>query len=140
MGGASAQRVELVARALAATVLGDVRVVPATFTATVWGWSPNLTVRSRAELLVALAAMEEPLTGRELRFDVSDLGPDRAVAEFVVKGRHTEPVLLDNDVLVEPRHGVVVLAGAFFAEFDAGRICRYRLYFDDAGFLEQLLL
>ena len=64
----------------------------------------------------------------------------RAAAEWVVSATHTGPLVLDDDLVIEPSGGQLVLAGATFAELRDGKISAFRHYFDDAALLEQMLL
>jgi ketosteroid isomerase-like protein len=131
---------ELVVRALEAAATGDHSLISDTFTEDVVGWSPNLSVSSRDELEAELADRDQSLSDVELVCSATAVGADRVVAEWVVSATHVGPLVLDDEVVLEPSNQEVVLAGATFAELRDGRICSFRHYFDDAALLEQLLL
>lgn len=65
---------------------------------------------------------------------------NKAVAEWRVAADHTGPLLVADELLIEPTGRRLSLAGASFAEFSDGRISSIRHYFDDAALLEQMLL
>jgi ketosteroid isomerase-like protein len=119
---------------------GDTREVAELFTEDVNGWGPTLVVRSRAELIEQLEAAEDALTNLQLTIDALYVVGDAAIAEWRVSASFTGPVLIDDDLLVEPTGQDLTFAGATVAQLRDGRIERFRLYFDDAAFLEQLLV
>jgi ketosteroid isomerase-like protein len=127
-------------RALEVAVTGDVADLDQIFTDDVVGWSPNLSITTRDELADAIDDREDALSQAEIAVTASQLGPDRAVAEWTLAAVHTDPLVLDDDAKVDPSNQRIVLAGATFAEFRDGRISGFRHYFDDAALLEQLLL
>jgi hypothetical protein len=135
----SAEAAALLVLALEAAVKGDPITIEEVFTEDVVGWSPNLSVTSRAELEQELSHRDGALDDVEIDVSIYELGPDHAAAEWVVSARHVGPLELD-DLVVPPSGGGLVLAGATFAELRDGKICAFRHYFDDAALLEQMLL
>ena len=127
-------------RALGTLIAGDGRGVREVFTADVSCWSPNLLVTSRDELAAALAAPDDVMTDVEVTVGSIDVIGDKAVAEWVVSGVFSTPFLLDDDVLIEPNGRRLIVAGVTVAEFEGEKIRRLRNYFDDAAFLEQMLV
>jgi len=135
----SRSRKEVLSRALEAEVGGE-PVDPGTlFTDDVVGWSPYATVSG-------LAAMTDLATLRELAFSnvvilfrgLDEVG-NKAFAEWVIEADHTGPLVLGDDVVVEPTGRRVQLAGATVADFRDGKIRSYRTYFDDISLIEQLV-
>ena len=135
----SRSRKEVLSRALEAEVGGE-PVDPGTlFTDDVVGWSPYATVSG-------LAAMTDLATLRELAFSnvvilfrgLDEVG-NKAFAEWVIEAVHTGPLVLGDDVVVEPTGRRVQLAGATVADFRDGKIRSYRTYFDDISLIEQLV-
>jgi ketosteroid isomerase-like protein len=126
-------------RALAVALSGDNDEVAELFTEDVCGWSPTIVISSRAELVEQLDYYEDALSDLELTVDAVYVSGDVAVAEWRVRAVFSGPFLIDDDVLVEPTGEDVTFAGAAVAELSGGRIRRFRLYFDDAAFLEQVL-
>ena len=109
------------------------------FTDDVIGWSPYASI-SGLEALSALSAL------RELAFSnvvivlrgVDEVG-NRAYAEWLIEADHTGPLVLDDDVVLEPTGRRVVLAGCSVADFRDGKIQSYRTYFDDLSMIEQIV-
>jgi ketosteroid isomerase-like protein len=103
------------------------------------GWSPNLFVRSRAELLDAVGPRDDTFTAVEVDVRALDELGDKAIAEWHVSADHTGPLFIDDDVVIEPTGRRLHLSGATVAEFDGDRICAFRSYFDDLALVEQAL-
>lgn len=127
-------------QALEAAVTGDESKLDETFTEDVVGWSPNLSVTSRAELAEEFGDRHDVLSNIVISFDAIYLVGDNAIAEWRVGADHTGPLLIDGEIPIEASGRRIVLAGATFAEFRGDQICAFRNYFDDAALLEQLLL
>jgi len=138
VGRATAQRA-----LLAAAVTGDAETLGGLVTDDVTGWSPNLFVTSRQELLDELEEREGAFTNIAISVDTLDVIGGCATAEWRLSADHTGPMTLEvgdeDEVVIDPTGNTVVLAGATFADFDGDRICSLRHYFDDAALLEQLL-
>jgi hypothetical protein len=131
---------DLLARALEAAVTGETGEIDEVFTEDVTGWSPNMLVTSRAELAEELAERDDALSNIVIEIDTMDAHGGRAAAEWRVAADHTGPLVLDDDIVIDPSGRRLVLAGATFAEFRDDKICSFRHYFDDAALLEQLLI
>jgi hypothetical protein len=127
-------------RALETLLGGDGAGVCEMFAADVSCWSPNLLVSSKDELVAALAVSDDVLTEVELTVGSVEVVGDKAIAEWVVSGMFARPFLLDDDVLIEPNGRRLTVAGVTVAEFAGEKIRRLRTYFDDAAFLEQMLI
>jgi hypothetical protein len=127
-------------QALEAAVTGDDSTLDQTFTEDVVGWSPNLAVTSRAELAEEFGDRHDALSNIVIAFDAIYIIGDNAIAEWRISADHTGPIVVDDDLQLEPTGRNIVLAGATFAEFRGDQICAFRNYFDDAALLEQLLL
>ena len=125
--------------ALRAAIGGDLEAAYELFTEDVMGWSPNLVVRSRAELLMAMLAHDDALTEVEVAIEPVDVIGDKAIAEWVATATFSGPFLVDDDLLVEPNGRRLVMAGVTIAEFRGPQIRAFRSYFDDGAFLEQML-
>jgi ketosteroid isomerase-like protein len=126
-------------RLLDATVTGDRDAMSDLVTSDVTGWSPNLFVTSRDELLAALEQRDDAFSGIEVRVQALDHVGDKAIAEWHVAVDHTGPLAFEDDVVIEPTGRRLHLSGATVAEFDGDRICAFRSYFDDLALVEQLL-
>ncbi len=127
-------------QALEAAVTGDDSTLDQTFTEDVIGWSPNLAVTSRAELAEEFGDRHDALSNIVIAFDAIYIIGDNTIAEWRISADHTGPIIVDDDLQLEPTGRTIVLAGATFAEFRGDQICAFRNYFDDAALLEQLLL
>lgn len=124
---------------LEGSATGDPERLGAAVTDDVTGWSPNLLVVSRQELLEALEDRQDALSNVETTVDALYEVGDTAVAEWHVVADHTGPFVIDDEAVVEATGRQLHLAGATFAEFDGDRICAFRHYFDDLALLEQVL-
>ena len=109
------------------------------FTDDVVGWSPYASISG-------LAALAELSAFREIAFSnvvillrgVDEVG-NRVYAEWLIEADHTGPLVLDEDVVMEPTGRRVVLAGVSVADFRDGKIQSYRTYFDDLSMIEQIV-
>ena len=124
---------------LRAAVDGDSDAMGDLVTEDVIGWSPNLFVRSRAELLDAVGQRDDAFSAVELDVRALDELGDKAIAEWHMAADHTGPLYVDDDVVIEPTGRRLHLSGATVAEFDGDRICAFRSYFDDLALVEQAL-
>jgi predicted ester cyclase len=115
------------------------RLLDATVTVDVMGWSPNFLVTSRDELLTAYEERDDAFSGIDVRVQGLDLVGDKAVAEWRVSVDHTGPLTFEDDLTIEPTGRRLHLSGATVAEFDGDRICAFRSYFDDLALVEQML-
>lgn len=125
---------------LHAAITGDGDAIGDVVTDDVSGWSPNLVVNSRGELLDAVAGRDDAFTGIELDVRALDELGDKAIAEWHVAADHTGPLVIDDDLVIEATGRRLHLSGATVAEFDGDRICAFRSYFDDLALVEQVLL
>ena len=125
--------------ALRAAVDGDVGPVPELFTEDVRGWSPNLVIASRDELLVALLAREDALSEVEVSVEPIDVIGDKAIAEWVVTAVFSGPFPIGDDVVIQPNGQEIMLGGAIAADFTGDKISAFRNYFDDVTLLVQML-
>jgi len=124
---------------LRAAVTGDGDALGDVVTDDVIGWSPNLFVRSRTELLEAVGPRDDTFSGVVVDVRALDELGDKAFAEWHVAADHTGPLFVDDDVVIEPTGRRLHLSGATVAEFDGDRICAFRSYFDDLALVEQAL-
>jgi len=111
----------------------------ALFTDDVVGWSPYASVEG-LDAMMALAALREiAFSNVALSLRGLDEVGNKAFAEWVIDADHTGPLVLSEDVALEPTGRYVQLAGATVADFREGKIRSYRTYFDDISLLEQLV-
>jgi hypothetical protein len=132
-------RAETLRRLLEGSVTADVATVDTIVTSDVSGWSPNLLVRSKEELLDVLGDLDDSLTNVKSSIDAIDEVGDKAIAEWHLSADHTGPLVLGDDLVLEPTSRRLHLAGATFAEFEGDRISAFRHYFDDLALIEQAL-
>ncbi len=141
MASTASARASAMRRLLDATVTGDRAAIADLVTADVTAWSPNLFVTSRDELLGAFEHRDDAFSGIEVRVQALDQIGDKAITEWHVAADHTGPLVVDDDLVIEPTGRRVNLSGATIAEFDGDdRICAIRSYFDDLAIIEQLLV
>ena len=139
MASTASAQASAMRRLLDATVTGDRAAMADLVTADVTGWSPNLFVTSRDELLAAVEQREDAFSGIEVRVQALDQIGDKAVAEWHVAVDHTGPLAVDDDLVIEPTGRRLHVSWATVAEFDGDRICAFRSYFDDLALIEQIL-
>ena len=127
-------------RLLDAAVTGDGDSMADLVTADVTGWSPNLFVTSRDDLLAELERRrEDTFSEIEIHVQALDEVGDKAIAEWHMAANHTGTLVVDDDLVIEPTGRRLHLSGATVAEFDDDRICAFRSYFDDLALVEQVL-
>ena len=135
----SESRKDVMVKALEAEV-GSASVDLGTlFTEDVVGWSPYANVSGLAGL-AALSALRDIAFSNVviLLRDVDEVG-NRVYAEWVIEADHTGPLVLDDDVVLDPTGRHVQLAGCSVADFREGKISSFRTYFDDLSMIEQIV-
>jgi ketosteroid isomerase-like protein len=125
---------------LHAAVTGNGTSMADLVTEDVIGWSPNMAVRSRADLLAALDLPDDSFSEIDIQIRALDQIGDKAFAEWHVAADHTGPLVVDDDLVIEPTGRRFHLSGATVAEFEGERICAFRSYFDDLALVEQALV
>ncbi len=138
--GSSADRAAVLVQAVEATVTGDSRVVRQLYADDVQGWSPVMTVSSAAELAVELEDRQEAFSDIDLEVTPLDVGDEQACVEWVATATHSGPLIVDDDVVIEPTGGRFTLRGVTVADFEGDRIRAFRQYWDEVSLLEQLEL
>jgi ketosteroid isomerase-like protein len=136
--GSSADRAATLVQAIEASVTGDSRVVRELYADDVHGWSPVMTVSSAAELAVELEDRQEAFSDIDLDVTPLDVGDDQACVEWVATATHSGPLVVDDDVVIEPTGGRFTLRGVTVADFEGNRIRAFRQYWDEVSLLEQL--
>ena len=106
----------------------------------VQGWSPTMTVTSAAELAVELEDRQDAFSDIELDVTPLDVGDDQACVEWIATATHSGPLLVDEEVVIEPTGGRFTLHGVTVADFEGDRIRAFRQYWDEVSLLEQLQL
>ena len=138
--GSSADRAAVLVQAIEATVAGDSRVVRDLYSDDVQGWSPVMTVSSAAELAVELEDRQEAFSEIDLEVTPLDVGDDQACVEWIATATHSGPLVVDEEVVIEPTGGRFTLRGVTVADFEGDRIRAFRQYWDEVALLEQLQL
>ena len=138
--GSSADRAAVLVQAIEASVTGDSRVVRELYADDVQGWSPVMTVSSSAELAVELEDRQEAFSEIDLEVTPLDVGADQACVEWIATATHSGPLVIDEDVVIEPTGGRFTLRGVTVADFEGDRIRAFRQYWDEVSLLEQLEL
>jgi len=138
--GSSADRAAVLVQAIEASVTGDSRVVRELYADDVQGWSPVMTVSSAAELAVELEDRQEAFSDIDLDVTPLDVGADQACVEWIATATHSGPLVIDEDVVIEPTGGRFTLRGITVADFEGDRIRAFRQYWDEVSLLEQLEL
>src|SRR5690349_17891316 len=107
----STSREAILIRALEAALTGDHTIIEATFTDDVVAWSPNVSASNRAELEEEFAENDEALSNVVFSVDSLDVVGDKAIAEWRASAEHTGPMIIGDDLLIEPTGRTIVLAG-----------------------------
>jgi ketosteroid isomerase-like protein len=130
---ANTRRAEHLTQAITAAVEGDVRPIELLFTPDVVGTGPVLNVSSRDELTTGIKARRGELLDVEIAFAPLEVGGHQAAVEWVASGVNAGGVRLEPS-----RMGPGAAAGrrvrvraVTVAEFEDGRICSFRSYWDD---------
>ena len=63
---------------------------------------------------------------------------DRACVEWVATATHSGPLVVDDDLVIEPTGVRCSLRGVTVAEFDGDRIRSFRQYWDEVSLIAQL--
>jgi hypothetical protein len=127
------QRADHLTRAIAAAVEGDVTPIETLFTPDVFGYGPALSVSSRDELTTGIKARRGELVDIEIAFAPLDVRGRQAAVEWVASGIHAGPVQLEPTRMGPgtPVGERVRVRAVTVAEFEDGRICSFRSYWDD---------
>jgi ketosteroid isomerase-like protein len=126
-------------RLLDAVVTGDRESMAGLVTDDVIAWSPNVVIRSRADLLEALDHRDDSFSDVDVDVQALDQIGDKAIAEWHVAATHTGPMVVDDGLVIAPTGRRLHLSGATIAEFDGDHVCAFRSYFDDLALVEQVL-
>ncbi|WP_040492114.1 nuclear transport factor 2 family protein [Ilumatobacter nonamiensis] len=134
------------ARAVCRTLLstrtsdGDLRHLEAALEELVVVWTPAVCLRSRSEVVRALADADDALGEVVVVFDSSASTGSSVFVEWVATGRFTGPALLNDDELVEPSGAVIRVGGAMQLSFQDGQhVSEIHCYYDRLGLTEQLI-
>ena len=123
-----------------ATVVGEPVELHLALAADAVGWSPSGAFTYRDQAVTLSLESVSSLVVEE--FHIESLSWDDPVvsAEWRLVARQSEPLLIDEDILVEPTDRLVLLFGATIAEIRCDRVVVLHTYFDDAALIEQILL
>lgn len=124
-------------RAVQASITGDAGALAELFTDDVHGSSPTLTVSSLDELTLELAGCRHTFSALELAAEAS-VTDERGYAEWVISGRHTGPLVVDETIVVPPAGQRISFRGVTVVEFTGDKISSFRQYWDELAFLEGL--
>jgi ketosteroid isomerase-like protein len=131
-------RATTLARALHAGIKADRETLHELLTDDVRAWTPTLATSSLGELLDELDRRDGAFSEMDLEVTPLDVGGDYACAEWTVEVTHSGSIQLSADDTIEPSGMRVTLHGVTVAEFDGGRICSLRQYWDENAVLGQL--
>ena len=134
----SASRKDVLLKAIEAEVAGESVDLGTLFTDDVVGWSPYASVSGLTALAELAALREVAFSNVVVMFRGLDEVGNKAFAEWVIEADHTGPLVLDEDVVLEPTGRHFTLPGVTVADFRDGKIRSYRTYFDDVSLIEQI--
>ena len=132
-------RGQVLRRGLEACITGDVEALPELFTADVSGWGPHMLVSSLDQLRETVASREEALSDVGVEIDSLDVLGNKGFVEYRINAVFSGPFVLDEDTVIQPTGGKILLGAALVAEFTGDKISAFRTYFDDAALLEQMV-
>ena len=121
-------------------VAGEPDEVARNLTPDATGWSPAGAYRCRIDAIALVARSMAWLDVDDLHVTMLLWSAPIALAEWHLTASHREPMLIRDDLLVEPSGRTVALDGAAAIELSGERISSAHVYFDDARLIEQLLL
>jgi ketosteroid isomerase-like protein len=130
---ANEARADRLSQAITAAIEGDVSPVEELFTPDVVGSGPALAVRSRDELTIGIKERRGSLLDIEIAFAPLDVSGRQAAVEWVATGVNAGPIELEGSRMghgAPPGERIRVRA-VTVAEFEDGRICSFRSYWDD---------
>jgi len=136
--GSNADRAAALVRGIEASVTGDSIVIAELYTDDVRGSSPAMLISSAAELAVEFEDRDEAFSDVELDLKPLDAGGNQACVEWVATVTHSGPLVVDDDLVIEPTGRRLALRGVTVADFDGDRICSFRQYWDEVSIIEQL--
>ena len=125
-------------RALEASVAGDSSVIAELYVDDVHGRAPAMTISSAAELAVEFEDRDSAFSEIELEVSPVEVCGDRACVEWVASLRHSGPLAIDDETVIQPTGARVTLHGVTVAEFAGDRIASFRQYWDEVELLAQL--
>ena len=126
--------------AIAAAVVGDADSLHEILTEDAIGWSPTLAYTCREEAETAVREADATLLVERFDIDTVHWSPPVAFAEWRLTSRLAEPILVGDDVLIEPSDQPIRLPGASLVAFRHDRVLAVHSYFDDAALIEQVML
>ena len=133
-------RAGVLRRGVEAVVSGQSDALSELFTENVSGWSPNLMVSSLEELKEVTGHREDALSDVKLDVDALDIVGNKGYMEYRLSAVFSGPITIDEETVVEPTGGKIVIGAALVAEFEGDKISAFRNYFDDLSLMEQLLV
>src|SRR4029077_3778160 len=134
----SGSRKDVLMKAIEAEVGGESGDLGTLFHDDVVGGSPYPSVSGLTALAELALLREVAFSNVVVMFRGLDEVGNKAFAEWVIEADHTGPLVLSEDVIVEPTGRHVELPGATVADFRDGKIRSYRTYFDDISLIEQI--
>ena len=135
----SESRKDVMVKALEAEVGSTSVELDTLFTDDVVGWSPYASVSGLTGLAELSALREIAFSNVVIVLRGVDEVGNRVYAEWLVEADHTGPLVLDDDVVLDPTGRHVQLAGVSVADFREGKIRSFRTYFDDLSMLEKIV-
>jgi hypothetical protein len=132
-------RAGTLARAVQASITGDVSALEELFTRDVVGSTPAITISSREELAIELEERDDAFSDVEITMNPLDVGGDCGCVEWLASAVHSGPFPLgDGASVVEATGRRVQLRGVTVAVFEGPRISVFRHYWDEVSLLAEL--
>jgi ketosteroid isomerase-like protein len=125
-------REEVLRRALAAAVSGDVSDIGELYTRDVVGSGPATSARSREELAIEIEERRDALAQEEITFKSAATRGGLVRVEWEASGLHVGPLVLEsNGAVLEPTGLRLRIRGVTVARFRGRRISSWRSHWED---------
>ena len=125
-------REEVLRRALAAAVTGDVSNICDLYTRDVVGSGPATSARSREELAIEIEERRDALVQEEITFTSTATRGGFVRVEWEASGLHVGPLVLESSgAVLEPTGLRLRVRGVTVARFRGQRISSWRSHWED---------
>jgi limonene-1,2-epoxide hydrolase len=124
--------------AVTAQLVGGVQECRNLFAPDVTCHTPRAAIHGLDELAALCDQGEDAFSDARVSFRDVKVTGDRACVEWRLDAVLSGPLLVEDDVLLEPNGEAVHLDGATFVEFRGGQIADIRHYFDDGQVVGQV--
>jgi hypothetical protein len=104
------------------------------------GWSPSGSFSRRDDAVILSQQAMSSLAVDDFRIGVLCWCEPFVMGEWRLEACQADPLLIRDDVLLEPTDRPILLHGATFAHIRDNRVAVTHTYFDDAALIEQVIM